>query len=102
VAEAKEIEREEVKDEGDEEDGPVVRLGKWKAKALEANTGEDELNKGTTELKAKRVRFEAMGLIEFEVLVSPQYLFDQFSSILTNSLVVQSMHQLQVPATLHH
>jgi hypothetical protein len=87
AAEAMDIEKdeEEVEDEEDEEDGPMVRLGKRKAKVLEADKGKEEvdkLNEGTTELEAKRARFEAMGLINFEGPVSPRYLFDRFSSLL--------------------
>jgi hypothetical protein len=87
AVEAKDIKKdeEEVEDEEDEEDGPIVRLGKQKAKVLEADEGKeevDELDEGTTELEAKRARFEAMGLIDFEGPVSPRYLFNQFSSML--------------------
>jgi hypothetical protein len=106
AAEAKDIERNEeevVDEEEDEEDGPVVRLGKRKAKALEAVEGEDEVDEvdeGTTELEAKRARFEATGLIDFEGPVSPRYLRSIFDY--TNEhVLVRSMRWVQVPAALH-
>jgi hypothetical protein len=105
AAEAKEIEKEEEEvedEEEDEEDGPMVRLGKRKAKALEADEGEDEVDEvdeGTTELEAKRAKFEATGLIEFEGPVSPRLLRSIFDY--ANELVlVRSMRWFQVPAGL--